>query len=187
VTDAIVPRRRSAAACSLAEPPEARDREHGRGHQPERYQLARERLLSPNFAIVAVARDTMELGAFRTLLRDALGASDEVHDIDDAVWKNLSERIIGVSGDFSDPACYAAVGEALKDVEPRFGTEGNRLFYLAVPPSVFQPIIKQLGPSGLAPRTVDQKERPWVRLVVEKPYGHSLETARALNKLVLER
>ena len=154
---------------------------------PALYQLARERLLSPNFAIIAVARDTMAIDALRAMLREWLGKSDEVHDIDDAVWKNLSERIVGVAGDFSDPACYTAVGEALQDVERRFATEGNRLFYLAVPPSVFQPIIRQLGPAGLAPKTVDHKERPWIRLVVEKPYGHSLETARALNKLVLER
>ena len=154
---------------------------------PAIYQLARERLLSPNFAIVAVARDTQAIDQFRIMLREALGTSDEVKDIDDAVWKNLSERIVAVAGDFADPACYQAVGEALNDVEKRYSTEGNRLFYLAVPPSVFQPIISHLGPSGLAPRTADPKARPWVRLVVEKPYGHSLETARSLNKYVLER
>ena len=154
---------------------------------PALYQLAREQLLSPNFAIVAVARDAGAINAFRAMLREALGTSDEVHNIDETIWKSLSDRIVDVSGDFADPACYAAVAEALRDVEQRYKTEGNRLFYLAVPPSVFQPIISHLGPSGLAPRTVDQRERPWIRIVVEKPYGHSLDTARALNKFVLER
>ena len=154
---------------------------------PALYQLSCEKLLSPNFAIVAVARDAPEIGAFRKMLREALGTSDEVHSVDESVWNDLSERIVDVAGDFGDPGCYQRVNQALSEIEKKFQTQGNRLFYLAVPPSVFQPIIQNLADSGLAPRTPDAKARPWVRLVVEKPYGRSLETARGLNRFVLER
>jgi glucose-6-phosphate 1-dehydrogenase len=153
---------------------------------PALYQLACEKLLARNFAIVAVARDAANIDSFRTMLRESLGTSDEVHNIDDKVWSELSERISYVTGNFSEPDCYQRLAEALSAVEQKHGTR-NRLFYLAVPPSVFEPIIRNLTSSGLAPRTVDPKERPWVRLVVEKPYGRSLETARALNRFVLER
>jgi glucose-6-phosphate 1-dehydrogenase len=63
----------------------------------------------------------------------------------------------------------------------------NRLFYLAIPPSVFETTLKHISESGLAPRTLSPKERPWIRIVIEKPFGRSLETAKALNRVVLDR
>src|SRR5205814_168058 len=100
--------------------------------------------------------------------------------------------IFGAMGDLTKrklmPALYESMKERLVDADiesTRAPEDRNRLFYLAVPPSVFEPIVRNLSTSGLAPRTKDQGVRPWVRVVVEKPFGRDLETATNLNHLVL--
>src|SRR5262249_2318762 len=95
-------------------------------------------------------------------------------------------RLHFVSADLTRPEDYAAIGERLIELEQRCPPdERNRLFYLAVPPSVFEPIVTNLSKSGLAPRTRTADERPWARIVVEKPFGRSLESAQHLNALLL--
>jgi glucose-6-phosphate 1-dehydrogenase len=90
-------------------------------------------------------------------------------------------------GDLGDAAAYERLAGRLEQIESaRAPQDRNRLFYLAVPPSVFQPIVHALSESGLAPRLRDPADRPWYRVVIEKPFGRSLETARALNRLVLD-
>jgi len=153
---------------------------------PAIYQLMAERLVDPNFAVLGVARDEGTDDDFRAAMREALGKSDEVQRLDEELWQQLCPRLFYVRGDLTTTEDYAAVGKRLAEIErgrPR--EECNRLFYLAVPPSVFGPIVKNLSSSGLAPRTRTPEERPWVRVVVEKPFGRDLESARALNDLML--
>ena len=154
---------------------------------PALYQLAAEQLLAPHFAVLAVGRDASETDAsFRDKMRAALGESDEVRHFDESIWRSLSERIFYAGGDATKPDAYALIKQRLDEIEgTRAEEERNRFFYLAVPPSVFEPIVRNLSDSGLVPRHDELQQRPWARVVVEKPFGHSLETARHLNALVL--
>jgi len=154
---------------------------------PALYQLHVENLLAPEFAVLAVGRETtLTDESFRDSMRKALAESDEVKNVDEAQWASFAQRIFFAGGDATDAAAYEGICARLNEIEKsRQTTERNRFFYLAVPPSVFEPIVRHLSSSGLVPRIDDPRARPWARVVVEKPFGHSLETARALNALVL--
>jgi glucose-6-phosphate 1-dehydrogenase len=154
---------------------------------PALYQLAAEHLLHPTFAVLAVGREPSETDAtYRERIRAALVDSDEVKHFDDEVWQRLAARTFYAGGDASDSAAYGLIERRLAEIEhERPVTERNRFFYLAVPPSVFETIVRHLSSSGLVPKQEDPNARPWARIVVEKPFGHSLETAKALNALVL--
>jgi glucose-6-phosphate 1-dehydrogenase len=154
---------------------------------PALYQLAAEHLLGPGFAVLAVGREeSLNDESFRERMRGALGESDEVKKVDDAVWAEFARRIYFVGGDATDAAAYERIKRKLDEIESECSAEErNRFFYLAVPPSVFEPIVRLLSSSGLVPRIDDPHARPWARVVVEKPFGHSLETAHHLNQLVL--
>jgi glucose-6-phosphate 1-dehydrogenase len=153
---------------------------------PAIYQLMKEHLVDPEFAVLGVSREEATDDDFRKAMREALGNSDEVHGVEDELWDALCKRLFYVSANLTDASEYAAIGKRLEQVErDRDPQRRNRLFYLAVPPSIFEPIVKNLSVSGLAPRTRTADERPWVRLVVEKPFGRSLESARQLNDLLL--
>jgi len=154
---------------------------------PALYQLAAEHLLAPHFAVLAVGREPEETDdSYRAKMRAALGESDEVKRVDEEVWRWLAQRTHYAGGDATDISAYHTICERLDEIEhERPKEERNRFFYLAVPPSVFEPIVQRLSSSGLVPRHEDPNTRPWARVVVEKPFGHSLETACDLNALVL--
>jgi glucose-6-phosphate 1-dehydrogenase len=154
---------------------------------PAIYQLMKERLVDPRFAVLGVARSTEDGDeSFRIAMREALEESDEIRGIDDALWEVLCPKLHYVSADLTSDADYAKIGARLEEIErDRDPSARNRFFYLAVPPSVFEPIVTHLSHSGLAPRTATAHDAPWVRIVIEKPFGTSLETAKHLNALVL--
>ncbi|HKP15605.1 MAG TPA: glucose-6-phosphate dehydrogenase [Gemmatimonadaceae bacterium] len=154
---------------------------------PALYQLAEEHLLGPGFAVLAVGRESsLDDASFRERMRAALGESDEVKRVDEEIWKAFEKRIFFVGGDATDAAAYEGIRKKLDEIESECApAERNRFFYLAVPPSVFEPIVRLLSSSGLVPRIDDPAQRPWARVVVEKPFGRSVATAHALNQLVL--
>ena len=154
---------------------------------PAIYQLMNEHLVDEQFTVLGVARDGAQTDdTFRAAMVKALKESDEVEHFDEALWQDLCPRLHFVSADLTKPEDYAAIGKELEHLEAKCPPEQrNRLFYLAVPPSVFEPIVCNLSKSGLAPRTKTQDERPWTRIVVEKPFGRSLETAQKLNSMLL--
>jgi glucose-6-phosphate 1-dehydrogenase len=154
---------------------------------PALYELAAEHLLAPEFAVLGVGRDDTETdAAFREKMRVAVKSSDEVKRFDDQVWQRFAARVFYVGADASKAAAYAAIARKLSEIEETRDIEArNRFFYLAVPPSVFETIVRHLSTSGLVPRRDDPNAYPWARVVVEKPFGHSLATAHALNALVL--
>ena len=154
---------------------------------PAIYQLEKDGLLPAGCDVLGIARDAQDDDRFRAMMLEAVKASDEISEFDEAVWRSLAPRMHYTNGDLSDPASYQRLGARLEQIEQhREAHDRNRLFYLAVPPSVFAPIVRALSASGLAPRVRDDEQRPWYRVVIEKPFGRSLETARALNQLVLE-
>ena len=154
---------------------------------PAIYYLAQQKLLPENFSLLAVARDANNDEGYRALMRKAMDQSDEIHKVDDNVWQWLCERTFYASGDFTRDDAYGAIGQRLQEIESRSAEqERNRLFYLAIPPSVFETTLKHLCGSKLARRTHSYEERPWYRVVIEKPFGRDLESARTLNRLVLD-
>ena len=154
---------------------------------PALYELMKEGLVDPEFAVLGIGREACDDDqAFRTRMREAIEQSDEVHGFDMDLWQSLCERLHYICGELTDPSHYRQIAARLEEIErDRASMDRNRLFYLAVPPSVFEPIVRNLSESGLAPRTADGEARPWVRVVVEKPFGRDLETATHLNQLVL--
>ena len=153
---------------------------------PAIYYLAQQKLLPENFALLAVARDKSDDDPYRRLMRESMDNSDEIHRVEPDVWQWLCERTFFASGDFTTADAYNSIGKRLTEIESRSSEENhNRLFYLAIPPSVFETTLMHLCQSGLARRTYSYEERPWTRVVIEKPFGRSLQTARELNRLVL--
>ncbi len=144
---------------------------------PALFRLAQQRLIPAEFAVLGVARQKMTDEDFRARMREALEEFGEEEKPDDAVWQSFAGGLFYLQGDFKDAALYRRLLEALTRVQKERHTQGNHLFYLATAPEFFGVIAKQLGDAGLA----RQKKNAWVRLIIEKPFGRDLETARALN------
>ncbi|HNX49188.1 MAG TPA: glucose-6-phosphate dehydrogenase [Thermoanaerobaculaceae bacterium] len=144
---------------------------------PALYNLAADRLLPEGFAVVGLATRELSTEAFRDLMREALRehVGDEI-DGNRLDW--VAGRLHFVAGDFRDPGLYPRLAETLDHVASTHGTAGNALFYLSTPPSYFGGIVQQLGAAGLAREEAGR----FRRVVVEKPFGRDLESARALNR-----
>ncbi|MEP6904985.1 MAG: glucose-6-phosphate dehydrogenase [Gemmatimonadales bacterium] len=155
---------------------------------PALYYLAAQRLLPDTFSLLGVGREPMEHEAFAKAMLDALQHSDEVKSIDNDAWDWLAKRIFYAYGDLSGDEVYKAIGQCLEEIErPLPERDRNRLFYLAIPPSVFETTIEHLSASGIAPRLKAGDSAPWARVVIEKPFGRDLKTAQDLNCVVLDR
>jgi glucose-6-phosphate 1-dehydrogenase len=144
---------------------------------PALYNMATSNHLSREFAIIGVALDDMTTEQFRERMTRDIKQFATAH-FDSDVWDWLVHRIYFVSGKFDDPDCYVRLGQKLEEVAKAHNTHGNCFFYLATSPSFFAPIVKQLGAHGL---TAADKQR-WRRVIVEKPFGRDLVSARALNR-----
>jgi glucose-6-phosphate 1-dehydrogenase len=106
---------------------------------PAIYYLAEQKLLPDNFALLGVARDNNTDEGYRAMMREAMTHSDEIHKVHDDVWQWLCERTFYAGGDFSKDEAYVNIGKRLTEIEARSPVqERNRLFYLAIPPSVFE-------------------------------------------------
>jgi glucose-6-phosphate 1-dehydrogenase len=141
---------------------------------PALYNLAVGKLLPKEFAIVGFAHAQMSTDEFRTKLSQEI--QDAVKDIDRDVWQDLVSRIYCMAGDFDDANAYTQLRDRLKDLDRQYNTKSNVLFYLATASSFFSKIVQQLGAIGLT-----NQESGWRRVAIEKPFGHDLESARALN------
>ncbi len=147
--------------------------------------LVKKGLMAPEYLIVGVDRNPMSDEDYRKICKESLDQSIEVK-IDDAVWQRMRERIFYVGADLTSLDAYTALQARLLDLEETTPVEQrNRLVYLSVPPSIFGPIVKNLSASEIAPKTADPAVRPWVRVIVEKPFGTSLGSATELNDLIL--
>jgi glucose-6-phosphate 1-dehydrogenase len=148
---------------------------------PALYHLWRTNLLPHEFLIVAVGRRPYDDEAFRTEVRGSLEEYSRVLPLDDDAWDSFAERITYHRLDFDDAKGFDALVARLDALDKEYGTRGNRLYYLATQPSQFAELVAQLGRVGL-----DQERRDglWRRVVIEKPFGHDLESARKLNREV---
>jgi glucose-6-phosphate 1-dehydrogenase len=144
---------------------------------PALYALAFRRLLPEKFAVVGVARTEEADEEFRERMKEAVQehARDEFRD---EVWDGLAEGMRYVATDFSDEGGEDEVARTLSELDEERGTGGNRVYYLAIPPSVFPTVVDALGRRRSA--------EGWTRLIVEKPFGHDLESADELNAAIQE-
>ncbi len=142
---------------------------------PALYSLACRRLLPEKFAVVGVARSEETDDGFRERMKGAVQeyARDELRD---EVWESLAEGMRYVAMDFADEEGGDRLAAALTELDEERGTEGNRVYYLATPPAVFATVVRGVGKRRAA--------EGWTRLIVEKPFGHDLQSARDLNGVI---
>jgi glucose-6-phosphate 1-dehydrogenase len=141
---------------------------------PALFNLVQAKLLPDNFALLGVSVDDLTVEAFRTQVSEFLPAGDDA--VEHLKW--LRERLFYERGDFGDPQTFATLSQRLAAIDAESKTGGNYLFYLATAPKFFAPIVQQLGQAGLS----KQDSGHWRRVVIEKPFGHDLDSAKALNR-----
>jgi len=148
---------------------------------PAMYDLAVHDSLGERYAIIGFARTAMSDDSFRTTVGEAAKGISEVGPIDPVKWDGFASNLHYHAGDYSDAQAYANLAKRLTELEAEQNLGGNRLFYLSTPPEVYPDIIEQLGKAGLSKPA---NENSWVRVIVEKPFGRDLATAKELNKKV---
>src|SRR5687768_7678761 len=142
---------------------------------PAIYNLAEAGHLPERFAIVGVARPRIHFDAYRGQMRERV-ANAEGEPLDLDKWRRIEERLQYVSGEFHDERLYEGLAATLQELGSRHSILPNYLFYLAVPPDLFATVADRLAASGLA-----KEHDGWRRVIVEKPFGYDLESARSLN------
>jgi glucose-6-phosphate 1-dehydrogenase len=146
---------------------------------PALYELAEGHRLPMEFAVVGVSRTKMSHEEFRDRLREKL----EEHrsgEVSDEVWETFSRGIFYLPGDSKEPGTYEELKELLGKLDKERGTSGNRIFYLSAQPSLFPDIVERLGEAEMN----RGENGGYARLVVEKPFGRDLESARELNDYI---
>jgi glucose-6-phosphate 1-dehydrogenase len=146
---------------------------------PALYNLRQARLLPDGFSIIGIARADKDDDTFRrdfdASMHDSVNGSRNGAD-----WKWLSQRMFYLKGDLEDAATYRSLGERLAKSGAN-GSQGNVLYYLASPPTVFAPVIQQLGKAKL----LHESDGCWRRVIIEKPFGTDLRSAQELNRQIL--
>jgi glucose-6-phosphate 1-dehydrogenase len=146
---------------------------------PALFDLFQEGLLSRHSAIMGFSRSPLTDEDFRRTARE--GLENVGTNVSERMWEEFKPSLHYMSGQFDDPASYATLRERLERIDAAHGTQGNRIFYLATPPELFQTITAQLGDAGLNHARDDES---FTRLVIEKPFGVDLDSARELNTSV---
>ena len=144
---------------------------------PSLFHLESDGALHEEFAVLGVGREPLSDEAFREQVRAALGGSG-------GLWQRFAPRLFYAAGNLKEAGTFDDLAKRLRLLESTGGEERGRLFYLAVPPSVYPIAIEGLSRSGAMPRRPDPADPRWVRTVIEKPFGTSLATAQALNRVV---
>jgi glucose-6-phosphate 1-dehydrogenase len=143
---------------------------------PALYNLAKDNLLSRDFALVGFARPEMSHEQFRDKCGEEL-PQFATGQVDPDVWHWFARRLYYVSGDFADPAAYQNLKAVLAEADREHGTRGNYFYYLATAPGFFSTCIQQLGNAGLT----EEENGRWRRVIIEKPFGRDFDSAHALN------
>lgn len=145
---------------------------------PALYNLMVDHWLPSDFAVIGLARQKNDDASFRASVRKSVEEFSR-RPVDPELWSRFEQNIHYVTGEFNNEAAYTALKDALDKVEQSLHGVKNRLFYLATPPSFYPLIAHRLGEAGL---NQQEGRENWVRIIVEKPFGHDLDSARALNE-----
>src|SRR6201982_1007380 len=155
---------------------------------PAIYNLAKDKLLSDKFAIIAVDRTPKPIEAYRDYLAEGIrtfvsdtASGPTAEPFDSQAWEFIAGRITHFAGDLTQPDTYARLFQTHENIAAQSNTGGNAIFYLAVASQLFGTIVEQLGAAGL----VEEKGDSFRRVIIEKPFGIDLASARALNAQIL--
>jgi len=148
---------------------------------PALYNLHREKLLPEHFYVVGFSRTDLNDDSFRVHAKDAVVEFSRTGAPEDGLWNSFAEKMRYLPSHYDSPAAYRALADLLKELNQN-GTCPNRIFYLATSPSLYETIIKHLGEAGLSGPLFPGGG--WARIVVEKPFGHDVESAQTLNREV---
>ena len=146
---------------------------------PALYNLAADGELPPAVAVVGFARREKSDDEFRQEMEESTRKFSR-QSVRDEIWKTFAQSIFYHQSDFGDESGYKTLATKLDKIDKERGTRGNRLFYFAVAPDQFEPILKHLKTAGLN----QAREGSWARVIVEKPFGTDLDSARELNRVV---
>ncbi|HTI13449.1 MAG TPA: glucose-6-phosphate dehydrogenase [Dictyobacter sp.] len=146
---------------------------------PALYNLALEHPLPAGFSVVAFARRPYNDEVFRQQALESINQHSRQKPVNPQVWESFSQGLHYLQSSFDDQEGYAKLNTLLNKLDQERGTNGNRIFYLSTPPSQYPEIIQHLGAAGL-----NRNRKGWTRIIIEKPFGHDLNTARELNRQV---
>jgi len=144
---------------------------------PALYNLARNGYLPTGFSVIGAASTTWSDEEFRRAMKEAVGKFSRSQPIDEAVWANFAKGLHHVPMAFEDPDGFSGLKARLDEVDRSRGTGQNRVFYLATIPTLFTTVVDRLREGGLV-----ATPHGWARVIIEKPFGRDLESARALNR-----
>jgi glucose-6-phosphate 1-dehydrogenase len=145
---------------------------------PAMYNLRLGDILPPDFGIVGFSRSEFSDDEFRADMKKSIDDFSRSGPAKDPMWSDFANRVSYISGEFDDVQHFKELKEHLENNDAKLGTSSNRLFYLSTPPSLFSPIIDMLEKSGLGPK---DNAKGWTRIIIEKPFGTDLASARALQ------
>jgi len=146
---------------------------------PALHSLSYEGLLPSASRVLGVARSPLSDQAFRDRLYGGVVEYARLKPDICEFWPAFANRVSYLAGSYDDPETYRRLAQRLTQLEAEMGKDGNRLFYLATPPSLYPIVVEQLGRVGL-----NYSDRGWTRIIIEKPFGHDLASARRLNEQV---
>src|SRR5687768_5640500 len=150
---------------------------------PALYSLAHDGLLPPGQTIVGFARAAQSDEEFRTAMRAACEKHARTRPVEDAIWDSFARGLFYVPGEFAEREGYGRLRARLEEFDRTRGTGGRRIYYLAVPPEYFDDIAGHLAGAGMV--NDPEEETPFTRVIIEKPFGHDLASARDLNRIAV--
>jgi len=153
---------------------------------PAIYNLARDGCLPENFALIGSSRSLRSADDFRRHMRESISRYSRT-GLDDGLWDELSGRIDHVTGDPREAETQQRLRRRVEELDKEFETQGNSMFHVATPPSSMNAIIEQLAANEFLETRDGQRMMPWPRVLVEKPFGLNLESARQLNDLLARK
>jgi len=153
---------------------------------PALYNLVADDALPENMAVIGLSRAGLTSDQLRERFRESTAELGRRKSLDDAAWNKFASKFDFVHGNLDEAKAYTDLKAKLEQVDREHGTQGNRIFYLATPPEFFPVILKLLREAGLIYRCGPGGCSPWSRVVIEKPFGRDLDSARELNALVGE-
>ena len=150
---------------------------------PALYGLAAQNCLARRFAIIGFARTPNTDEAFQKTAVESVKKFADAATLQEKECKEFAQALAYVSGEYHDPQAFEKLKKRLEELDKEHKLNGNRLFYLATPPDIYPGIIEQLDKAGLAKNS---NGKSWTRIIIEKPYGRDLDSARKLNQAVLK-
>ena len=150
---------------------------------PAMYNLRLNDVLPTNFGIIGFSRSEKSHYDFREEMKEAVDEFSRSGPVKEPLWTDFANRLHYIQGSFDDPEEFKDLKRQLEENDEKLGTAGNRLYYLATPPAVFTKVVQQLAAVGLGPK---DQAKGWSRIVVEKPFGTDLDSARALQAEVMK-